>query len=86
MKSIKQIIMDQIENSAEILTDIRISRKQGNGVDYSLERSRTTEIIERLHPARLELVVSEVIELTSDAKTLRLVSKSGYLPPFEAGQ
>ena len=86
MKSIKQIIMDQIENSAEILTDIRISRKQGNGVDYGLERNRTTEIIERLHPAKLELVVSEVIELTSEAKTLRLVSKSGYLPPFEAGQ
>jgi ferredoxin-NADP reductase len=35
---------------------------------------------------RLELIVSEVREETASAKTLRLVSPRGYLPPFQAGQ
>jgi len=84
MKSMKEIIMDSIENSREVLTDIRISRK--NGIEYSLEKNRTTEITNRIHPAKLDLVVSEVIDVTKEAKTIRLVSQNGYLPPFEAGQ
>ncbi len=39
-----------------------------------------------LHPRRLSLKVSEVLEETESAKTLRLVSAEGTLPVFRAGQ
>ncbi|MDI6830149.1 MAG: FAD-dependent oxidoreductase [Actinomycetota bacterium] len=39
-----------------------------------------------LHPRRLRLRVSEVIEETPSSRTLRLVPVEGGLPPFRAGQ
>lgn len=76
--------MKQVEGIDQTLTEIGVSRKYG--IDYRLEAGRTDEIVARLHPTKLDFIVSEIIEETADAKTLRLVSKNGYLPPFEAGQ
>jgi len=73
-----------IDGIGQSMAEIDISRKYG--IDYRLEKGRTSEIISRLHPEKLELSVSEVIEETSGARTFRLVSTNGYLPPFEAGQ
>ncbi|MFH1150776.1 MAG: FAD-dependent oxidoreductase [Actinomycetota bacterium] len=42
--------------------------------------------LERLHPARVPLRVSEIIEETPSTKTLRMVPSDGDLPPFRAGQ
>ena len=42
--------------------------------------------INRLHPALLTLRVVDIIQETPSAKTLRLVSEDGFLPPFQAGQ
>jgi ferredoxin-NADP reductase len=50
------------------------------------QRLDTQRIIDRYHPKRLRLEVGEVIEETPTCKTLRLVSRDGYLPPFQAGQ
>ena len=76
--------LKKIDGIGQKLTEIDISRKYG--IDYRLEKGRTSEIISRLHPERLDLTVSEVMEETSEAKTFRLVSTNGHLPPFEAGQ
>ncbi len=84
MKDIKEIIIGQMEHGTETLLDIEISRK--NGKDYILERNRSSEIMKDLHPKKLELKVSEIHEVTKDAKTIRFVSTNGYFPPFEAGQ
>lgn len=74
----------QIENFEEVTSEIKTCRKYGT--DYRLERGHTDAIISRIHPAKLNLIVSEMIHQTKDATTIRLVSKDGYLPPFEAGQ
>lgn len=73
-----------IENIEKVSMEVAMLKK--NGRDYSVERGKTTRIIDRLHPKKLDLVLSEIVERTSEAKTLRFVSKDGYLPPFEAGQ
>lgn len=86
MKSIKRIIVESFERSDEILNDIAVRRKPGVANDHSLERNRTREIIDRLHPDVLKLKVDEIITLNGNAKTFRFVSETGYLPPFEAGQ
>jgi ferredoxin-NADP reductase len=79
----KQFV-SEIENIHAIAGEIAVLKK--NGIDYSIHRGRTTKLIDRLHPKKLELVLSEKIDRTQEAKTFRFVSKDGYLPPFEAGQ
>jgi ferredoxin-NADP reductase len=79
----KQFV-SEIENIHAIAGEIAVLKK--NGIDYSIHRGRTTKLIDRLHPKKLELVLSEIIDRTQEAKTFRFVSKDGYLPPFEAGQ
>ena len=74
----------KIEGIEKSLTEIEVNRKYG--IDYRLEKGRTSEIIARLHPEKLNLIVSEVTRETAEAKTFRLISGNGYLPPFEAGQ
>jgi len=68
----------------DIINEIRVCRKYG--IDYSVEKGSVQECINRLHPARLRLRVSDVMEETRSAKTFRLVSPTHYLPPFQAGQ
>lgn len=67
-----------------IQDEIEVCRKYG--IDHTSERSKTTRLLNRLHPPRLRLRVSEIITKTSTADTFRLVSRDGYLPPFQAGQ
>ncbi|HHO76735.1 MAG TPA: hypothetical protein ENN05_09950, partial [Deltaproteobacteria bacterium] len=76
--------MKKIEGMDKSLTEIEVSRKYG--INYRLEKGHTREIISRLHPEKLNLVVSEVTQETAEARTFRLVSENSYLPPFEAGQ
>lgn len=71
-------------NGKNILNEIAVSEKVGK--DFSLDKNRTERIINQLHPAVLNLRISEIIPATKDAKTIRFVSENGYLPPFEAGQ
>lgn len=68
----------------ENLRDIEACRKYG--IDYSMERGKTTRLVERLHPRRLKLRVSEIITKSTTTDTFRLVAQDGYLPPFQAGQ
>ncbi len=84
MKTMKEIIIGQIENGPKIVNEVAMTRK--NGPDYRTERTRSDEAVATLHPKNLNLVVSEIIPATEGSRTIRLVSKTGYLPPFEAGQ
>lgn len=56
------------------------------GTDYNEQNGKVANTIASLHPKRLNLVVSEVIEDTQSTKTLRFKSENGFLPPFQAGQ
>jgi len=74
----------KIDRFHEIEKEVEVSRRFG--IDYRAEKGKTKRITDLYHPSSLDLKVSEIIEETPFAKTLRLVSKSGYLPPFQAGQ
>lgn len=80
----KEEIARQIEGYEEILKENAILEKYG--FDYQAKKGEVRKIVDALHPARLDLTVSEINAETPSAKSIKLVCESGYLPPFEAGQ
>ncbi len=52
----------------------------------SEDLDRAVSKVDQLHPKRVKLRVSEIIEETATTKTLRMVSADGELPLFRAGQ
>lgn len=68
----------------EIKKEIEVCQKYGK--DYRSERGLKRAVINRLHPSKLELTVSEIIVENDNTKTLRLASNGRILPPFLAGQ
>jgi ferredoxin-NADP reductase len=74
----------EIEGYAEIRREIEVLRRYG--FDYSSHKGRVGQVLNLLHPKKIRLQVSEIREETPSAKSFRLVSPDGYLPPFQAGQ
>jgi ferredoxin-NADP reductase len=86
---IEEIIMrkgiwQEFDGYREIADEIKVSRKLGGTASAAVTAAE--EYIRQLHPARLELRVSDIIAETPSTKTLRLVAEDNYLPPFLAGQ
>jgi len=75
----------QIEGYRNILRENEILRKYA--LDRTGQKGQVAAVVDRLHPSRLTLRVSRILEETDSAKTLRLVAADGgWLPPFQAGQ
>jgi len=77
-------IWQEFDGYQDIADEIKVSRKLGGTVASALASAE--EYIQLLHPERIELTVSDIIEETPSTKTFRLVPKDNYLPPFLAGQ
>lgn len=77
-------VMNDFEGYQEIKDEIAVLKKYG--IDHTPKRGEVEKILEVLHPKKLQLRVSEIIEETATTKTFRLVPKQGWLPPFQAGQ
>jgi glycine betaine catabolism B len=73
-----------LQGYEQIRAEIEALKKYG--IDHSVQRGAVADIIDRLHPARLQLTVSEIRQETKTTKTFRLVSAGRRLPPFQAGQ
>ena len=84
MADLKEMIISSLPHGKETLQEIKIARKIGE--DYSLEKGRAENTVKKYHPSLIELEVSEIIEITKDAKTFRFASTNGTLPVFQAGQ
>jgi glycine betaine catabolism B len=80
----KKELFKEFDGYDRIVEERDYSRKYG--LDYSVHKDLADPYIQRLHPKRLNLRVSEIINETPSAKTLRLVSPERVLPPFLAGQ
>jgi len=80
----KKDIVQKIDGYDEIIRETAVLEKYG--FDYQAKRGEVRSIIDALHPARLDLTVSEIIQETASTKSIKLVSESGCLPPFQAGQ
>ena len=74
----------EIEGYTEIRREIEILRKYP--FDYASYKGRVGDLLDLLHPKKIRLEVSEIRGETKTAKSFRLVSPKGYLPPFQAGQ
>ena len=77
-------VWQEFDGYADLVEAIEVSRKYGLG--YTVDKDASKQYIDRLHPARIELRVSDIIDRTATTKTLRFVPVGGYLPPFLAGQ
>ena len=77
-------IYEEFDGYHDVVEEIEASRKFG--VHYSKDVHSADPFIKLLHPPKLKLRVSDLIDETPSTKTLRLVSQDGYLPPFLAGQ
>jgi ferredoxin-NADP reductase len=77
-------IWQDFDGYGDIVEEIKVSRRLGGTAAAAIKTAE--ECIRLLHPARLELRVSDIIVETTSTKTLRLVSADNYLPPFLAGQ
>ena len=77
-------IFEEFDGYNGIVGEIEASRK--HGTDYTVYRDAVNQQIGMLHPNRMTLRVSDIIDETPSTKTLRLVSQNGYFPPFLAGQ
>lgn len=83
-KTIKETLLGTCVHGKQVLSDIEAIRNNSNDKIY--EGNKPDRIIDRLHRKNLKLIVSSIENVGEGAKCIRLVSKDGYLPPFEAGQ
>lgn len=83
-KPIKEMIISTMQNGPETLKELEMAKKTGK--DISLERGTVQRKVDQYHPSVLHLTVSEIEPVSPIAKRIRLVSDTGYLPPFEGGQ
>jgi len=75
---------EQVAGYTEIRKEIEVLSKYGD--DFTDQRGEVNATVDLYHPKVLNLRVSEIIAETPLTKTLRMVSETGYLPPFQAGQ
>lgn len=80
----KKGIWEDFDGYDDIREQIRASRITAS--KYSFDLDFADQYIKRLHPDRLTLKVSNIIQETPTTKTFRLVSANNDLPPFQAGQ
>jgi ferredoxin-NADP reductase len=80
----KENIIQKLEGYDDIIRENAVLEKYG--FDYQAKKGEVSSIIGTLHPAKLNLTVSEIVQETPSAKSMKLVSVDGILPPFQAGQ
>jgi ferredoxin-NADP reductase len=80
--------MQDLSNYIRFAAKKIVLPKMGQGEDYtnSKHRDQDRSVVERLHPATMNLRVEKVIDETSTTKTFRFVRTDGELPPFRPGQ
>lgn len=80
----RQELVKQFEGYEAIQAEIDLARQQGE--DFSASRGQVAEYINRLHPSRIRVQISKIIDETISTRTIRLTAVDHYFPPFQAGQ
>ncbi|NLH49087.1 MAG: 2Fe-2S iron-sulfur cluster binding domain-containing protein [Myxococcales bacterium] len=88
MKNIVVEMLKDLSQYPKTMYEWNTLRRPGMGVDYTSEeyRALVKRVVNSLHPARMRLRVTLIIDETPSAKTFRLVRVDGDTPPFRAGQ
>ena len=77
-------ILESVDGYQAIQQEINASHENGSEIAY--RTGGVSKAVARIHPKRLRLEVTDIIDETDSTKTFRMVSANGYLPPFQAGQ
>lgn len=80
----KNDLVRRLDGYDDVAREIAVARKYGS--DFTPDRGTFEDAVRRLHPRRVALRVTAVIDETPSTRTLRLVAVDGRLPPFQAGQ
>jgi ferredoxin-NADP reductase len=80
----KKGIWEDFDGYDGIKEEIKASRIAASKRSFELDFA--DQYIKRLHPHRLTLTITDIIQETPTTKTLRLASADNDLPPFQAGQ
>ncbi len=84
MATLKNMIIETLVHGKNTLQEIDSLRKYGT--DFSLEAGRADKTTGKYHAMNLQLVVSDISDNSSVAKTIQFVAKKGLLPVFQSGQ
>ncbi len=85
MADIKTILLSTMRNGKEVIKENEYAKKLGG--DFRVLKGRVKENVEKYHKKSIDVVISEIKDNTTEAKTFRFVSEDGsQLPIFEAGQ
>jgi ferredoxin-NADP reductase len=72
----------------DVREHLRVSRRRkalrqpGQGFDYTQDKDTVQRVVSRLHPRRMRLRVTEIIQETPTTKTFRCERTDGPPPPF----
>lgn len=81
----KETVLSRVVGYQEVVDSQKALIKTGS--DYSEHKGHVANTIAKLHPKRLSLKVTGIVENTPSTKTLRVAAIDGrVLPPFLAGQ
>ena len=83
-RTLKDTLLGTCQNGENVLNELAVARQTGK--DFRIYKNEVKDTLNRLHPEGLNLVVTEINEISPIAKQIRFASVDGYLPPFEAGQ
>lgn len=83
-KSIKETLLGTLVHGEETLEQIRVLRQVAPDPIHHEEPD--SAVLCGIHPSRLHLVVTDILDTGKNAKIFRFSAKEGHLPPFEAGQ
>jgi ferredoxin-NADP reductase len=78
--------LQDISHHLRVSRQRRALRQPGQGVDYAAAGDTVQQIVSRIHPRRMQLRVTDIIQETPTTKTFRFERLDGPLPPFRPGQ
>lgn len=78
--------LQDIREYRRVSQERKALRQPGQGVDYTADQDAVQRIVARLHPKRMRLRVTDIIEETPTTKTLCFERIDGPLPPWRPGQ
>jgi ferredoxin-NADP reductase len=80
--------LQDVSQHLRVAQQRRALRRPGRGCDYMGDpfKDLGQRVVAPLHPARMRLRVSVIVQETPSTKTFRFARVDGPLPPFRAGQ
>ena len=78
--------LQDVREHLRVLQRRRALRQPGRGFDYTTDKDTVQRVVSRIHPRRMRLRVTEIIQETPTTKTFRFQRTDGPLPPFRPGQ